>query len=96
MRRIPDDPPPHSAARFLRDGRAAERGRAAGNPAMWMLPALTFAGCALFVVLVGVSTGVGPAVYLPLALAVGIVLAGLPVMYMLPRPPEDEEDDEEG
>ncbi|HEY6378863.1 MAG TPA: hypothetical protein VI316_06765 [Candidatus Dormibacteraeota bacterium] len=70
----------------------AEMTRKARRPLIWTAALLTFGVTVLLVVLIGLSTGVGAAIYLPLALGFGIVLAGLPVAYLLPGD-EDESSD---
>jgi hypothetical protein len=73
------------------DSQAGMSGKAR-RPVIWTAALLTFGVSLLMVVLIGLATGVGAAIYLPLALAFGIVLAGLPVAYLLPG--DDDESSE--
>ena len=45
-------------------------------------PVVTFAGTLIGVLVAGVELGVSAAVYAPLAIAVAVVIAGIPVSYM--------------
>jgi hypothetical protein len=59
---------------------------------LWLLPALTFGATLALIVLMGRASGVGAAVYLPLAISFAVVLAGIPIAYLIAG--DDTDDDE--
>jgi hypothetical protein len=64
---------------------------------VWAGPLLTLAGTVALVVGAGVQSGVTVAMYLPVALVLGVVMTGMSIAYMTPMadaepPPDDRRD----
>jgi hypothetical protein len=55
------------------------------SEAVWLAPLGTLLGTIALVCAVGVTSGVGAALYAPLGVFVGLVMAGMSVAYMTPR-----------
>jgi hypothetical protein len=62
---------------------------------IWAVPILTFAGTLAMVVVAGAFTsGAPPALYVPIGMVVGVLMAGMSVAYMTPE--EDHGEDGDG
>ena len=63
---------------------------------IWAAPLGTLLGTVALVCAVGVSSGVGPALYVPIAVILGVVMLGMSVSYMTPRADVEPGDDSGG
>ncbi len=83
--------------RLRRDVSELERRLGLSGPGvsatMRLVPLVVFAGTVLLVVVIGLSSGVSAAVYLPLGLVFGLVFAGIPIAYIAGAHDDDDEDD---
>lgn len=61
---------------------------------VWLAPLGTLLGTIALVCAVGVRSGVGPALYAPIAVVLGLVMMGMSIAYMTPR--ADSEPGEDG
>jgi hypothetical protein len=57
-----------------------------------LLPLVTLFGSFMVVTLAGVAIGVSPALYLPMAVIIAVVFAGIPIAYMAGYEAGDDQD----
>jgi hypothetical protein len=94
MRRLLQRISAATSARFRALDRRLHIDHSGRSEWIWAVPFLTLAGTLGLVVVAGsVMSGTSPALYLPIGLLVGVLMAGMSVAYMTPAD-EDERGDE--